>query len=295
MHYLRHYPDRVRSLILDAVVPPGRPLGPDIAPAAQAALDEIFERCAASDDCAKAFPDLPEVFASLMTDLDAAAEEVEFEDFNQGRMETLMLTREMLAVTLRLLSYSAETAALIPALVHEAGRDGNFSSLARQVLLQTRALDESIATGMHHAVVCTEDIPFLDDAESSRNPPHGSPQGYLGETLLSGMRAACDPWPEGFVDENLHAPLVSSVPTLILSGSADPITPPEFGEMLIDGFDNARHIVNDGQGHMQAMLGCLPSVMAQFVINASSEALDLDCLERITPPPFFVDANGPLP
>jgi len=46
---------------------------------------------------------------------------------------------------------------------------------------------------------------------------------------------------------------------------------------------------------MQAALGCVPLIMAEFVNTATTDALPLDCLERIRAPAFFIDANGPLP
>jgi len=46
LHYLRRYPSSVSSLILDAVVPPTKALGPEIPLHAQSALDALFSRCA---------------------------------------------------------------------------------------------------------------------------------------------------------------------------------------------------------------------------------------------------------
>jgi len=58
---------------------------------------------------------------------------------------------------------------------------------------------------------------------------------------------------------------------------------------------NAKHIVNEHQGHMQAASGCIPSIMAQFIQLGDVEQLNTACLERLTAPPFFIDANGPKP
>ena len=57
-HYARRYPATTRSVILDGVAPPQIALGPDIAIEAQKALQAIFDRCAESSDCNKAFPDV---------------------------------------------------------------------------------------------------------------------------------------------------------------------------------------------------------------------------------------------
>jgi pimeloyl-ACP methyl ester carboxylesterase len=64
-HYLRRYPEHTRSVILDGSVPPDTILGPEIADAAQAALDAIFARCAEDRGCAAHFPNLPAKFTEL--------------------------------------------------------------------------------------------------------------------------------------------------------------------------------------------------------------------------------------
>ncbi len=64
-HYMRRYPQRVRVAILDGVVPPQLPLGPDVALDAQAAIDSAFARCDSNVDCKRAFPNIAGTFATL--------------------------------------------------------------------------------------------------------------------------------------------------------------------------------------------------------------------------------------
>ena len=72
-HYLRRYPERVRALVLDGVVPPPLALGPDVAREAQRALEQIFARCAADALCGTRFAALPQLFAEVLARLDAGA------------------------------------------------------------------------------------------------------------------------------------------------------------------------------------------------------------------------------
>ena len=291
MHYARRHPERVRSLVLDAVVPPGTPLGADIAPHAQRALDAVFARCAGEPGCAAAFPAIADDAAALVDELADAPRTIVREDIATGRLQSEPFSREDLAATLRLLTYSAWGASILPSMLHDAIQDDHLAPLARQAAMQSRALDTTLATGMHHAVVCTEDLPFVDVDAAAR----AAEATYLGATAIRALAAACEPWPRGRMDADFHDPLALEVPTLILSGDADPVTPPTFGERLLAGLPNARHVVNAGQGHMQAPLGCTPRLMARFVEAADPDAPDVECLERLVPPPFFVDANGPLP
>lgn len=288
LHYLRRYPDKVRTLVLDAVVPPTVPLGPDIAPLAQRSLDIIFERCAETAGCFDAFGDLQTETRELLDSLKTEPRTITYEDVASGQIKTMEFTWQHLAVTLRLLSYSSQTASILPSMLHEAIANDNFAPLARQAMLQSRSLGDSLATGMHHSIICTEDAPYMQDAVASG-------YSYMGDNVVSSLLATCAVWPEGRMDEDFRQAVNSDVPTLILSGEADPITPPSYGDIVAEWLENSRHLVNPQQGHMQAPFGCMPVLLAQFVDNADPQTLDTACLERLRVLPFFVNANGPLP
>jgi pimeloyl-ACP methyl ester carboxylesterase len=83
---------------------------------------------------------------------------------------------------------------------------------------------------------------------------------------------------------------------LILSGEADPITPPAYGDQIqASGLSNSLHVVVPGQGHGMAPVGCAPRVMAEFVAAASTAQLAVGCLANEGPAPFFLNFNGPAP
>ncbi len=297
LHYLRRYPDKVRTLILDAVVPPSIALGPDIAPLAQRSLDLIFERCRLSDDCHSQFPNIQADAETLFAELEATPKLVTYEDIATGQLNQITFTRNHLAITIRLMSYNALTAALIPSMLNDAVINDNFAPLARQADLQTKVLGNSLATGLHHAVTCTEDAPFMDAAfmSAATIESTSSETSYLGDGVVDTLLAGCEFWPPGVIDDDFKEPVSSDVPTLILSGSADPVTPPAYGDLVAENLSRQVHVTNEDQGHMQSPLGCVPQIMAQLVATASVDNLSLDCLERIHSPAFFVDANGPRP
>lgn len=302
-HYTRRYPEQVASLILDAVVPPDVPLGPEVAPLADRALNLLFERCESDVDCAEHFPTIGVRVRQWFEQLQEEPLEVTIEDLITGGTRQTRFGASELASVVRLMSYNAMTAALLPSMLDAAIEEGHVAPLARQAELQARTVSDTIASGMHLAIVCTEDVPRIpaDAAEASANT-------FLGPRLLTSLMASCQDWPMGVIDDDFHEPLSASVPTLILSGEADPITPPAYGERVAASLTHVQHIVNRAQGHMQAPLGCLPANMAQFISEAAnalqdpqtsaspeSMSLDTECLERILPPPFFVDPNGPMP
>jgi pimeloyl-ACP methyl ester carboxylesterase len=240
--------------------------------------------------CFNAFGDLTEPTLSLLDSLEENPKSITFEDIATGSLSTMELTREHLAITIRLMSYSAQTAAILPSMLHDAIVNENFAPLARQAKLQTQSLGDSLASGMHQAIMCTEDAPFVNPEENADEPAT-----YLGEGAIDALLASCKHWPPGIIDADFKEAVTSDAPILILSGEADPITPPSYGESITSTLPNARHIVNPDQGHMQAPFGCMPVLLAKFISTADAKNLNLQCLERLRVTPFFVDANGPLP
>ena len=292
LHYLKRFPARVSSLILDAVVPPDLSLGASIPIDTQRAFELISERCQQTEACADTFPNLAERTSALITSLRESPKTVTFENFTTGQLDSMDYTDVHLSLTIRTLAYSTYGASMLPMLLHGAYENDHFAPLARQATLQLNGLQAGIASGLHSAVICTEDIPFMEIDETLKQAIDNT---WLGYTPLEAALASCEPWPAGLLDDDFKEPVISDVPTLILSGETDPVTPPSFGDQVARHLSQSRHLVMPGQGHMQAWLGCMPAIMAEFLDAASAAAIDVTCLERQQPAPFFIDANGPMP
>jgi pimeloyl-ACP methyl ester carboxylesterase len=290
-HYMRQYPQRVRVAILDGVVPPELPLGPDVALDAQAAIDSAFARCDSNADCKRVFPNIAGSFATLRARVLEKPLPLSIPDPLSAEPTQTQLGASELSAAVRLLSYSDETVSTLPLLIHEA-EIGQPQGLAAQYLMIKRSLDTQIANGMHFAVVCSEDAPRwherpVMDSELAKT--------YLGETFMQAMRTICEQWPRGPVDEGFGKPLQSEIPTLVLSGGNDPVTPARYGEQVVKGLKNARHLVLDGQGHGQIAVGCMPRIVAEFIANGNVKSLDDACLKTVAPAPFLLSRSAPAP
>ncbi len=292
LHYLREHPDSVRTLILDGVVPADINLGPDIALMAQRALDNVFARCAGSPACSEAFGDVQGDFEALGSALQEEARSVRMPDPVTGAMSDVTLDYMRFAIATRLLSYSPDSVALLPLLLHEAQRNTHLAPLAAQAVMIENSLSEALSFGMHNSVVCTEDVPFYQreniDLDALRST-------YLGVSQVELLQSICEIWPTGVIDENFKEPVGSELPVLLMSGSADPITPPAYAERAAASLPNHLHLVGKDMGHIMAPLGCVPNLLARYVDEASLENLDSTCVEKLTPLPFFTSFNGPTP
>lgn len=290
-HFARRYPESTRSVILDGVVPPQRVLGPDIAIEAQRALDAIFARCEENEACRVRFPDLAAKFADFYRALGDSPVAVELPHPRTGHATTLTMGRLEVAGAVRLMSYHPNTIALLPLLLRKAV-DGNLVPLAAQFLQTSDSLNEQLSIGMHNAVVCTEDVPRYDTLAIDGAALEDT---YIGPMMVETLQAICSVWPAGVLDEDLGEPLVTGTPVLLLSGDADPITPPAYAEQVAAGLSNAAHIIGHGQGHGMAARGCVPDIMARFVKNASIVGVDDMCHDWHYAMPFFLDFSGPAP
>jgi len=291
-HYLRRFPEHTRTLILDGVVAPELALGPAIALDAEAALSSVFARCVSDPGCKERFGDPQVSYQQLRTALQTRAVPVSFTDPTTGEPAHLDFGPLHLATVLRLSTYNSEQAAVLPLMLHLAQSSGNYGPLAGQFMVMLRTVGDVLAYGMHNSVVCTEDVPFykpelIDRARLSRT--------FLGTTQVDALVSLCDGWPRGPIDADLHAPLKSDTPVLLLSGGNDPVTPPAYAEQTKVGLANSLHLELAGLGHGQIGAPCMDRVMAQFIERGSEKNLEVSCTKAARPMPFFLSPAGPAP
>ncbi|HAW94079.1 MULTISPECIES: alpha/beta fold hydrolase [unclassified Arsukibacterium] len=85
----------------------------------------------------------------------------------------------------------------------------------------------------------------------------------------------------------------SDIPTLVVNGDWDPITPPALAERIAPGFSNGRLIIVPYAGHgpTRSMSECASQVLTDFFDDPSQNLAELDasCLEEGAAPPEFLD------
>lgn len=289
--FMRRFPTRTHAAILDGVTFPEQIIGIDTPKDGERALQLIVARCKSAQDCAAAYPDLQQELDALLKQFGTQRVGITLQDPNDGSPQRIDFTRNILAAALRFLSYSATQASLLPALIHQGAR-GALAPLAAQTVMSTRQVGDQLAAGMQYSVLCTEDAPFIATAVLDRA---ALGKTYQGTDQIDAMLEICKLWPRGAMDADLHTPLHSDVPTLLLSGEADPVTPPADAERAAQGLTSKRLLVLSGEGHGQLNVSCVPRLMAAFLNSADPEGLDAACLRGHNVEPFFVSMAGPSP
>lgn len=290
-HFARRYPGSTRTLIIDGVVPPQLSLGPEIATESQRAIDNILARCTDDEACNERFPDLAADFARIVAELREQPVNIRIPHPSTGRPEEIEFGDGELAAAIRLLAYHPNSVALLPLLIHEAGK-GNYVPLGSQFKMTMIIMMDAMAMGMHNSVVCAEDVPFYDKSSIDYD---GLAASYMGSYQLDALEAICSVWPAGPVDDEFKVPLATNLPVLLLSGDSDPITPPRYAELAAIDLENAAHLIGKNQGHGQIGVGCTPQIVAEFIDSKDPTGLDATCLQRSFVMPFFLDFSGPNP
>jgi pimeloyl-ACP methyl ester carboxylesterase len=290
--YLRQYPQRVRTVTVAGVAPPDMKLPLPFGKGVQNALERVFADCAAEEKCRAAFP-------TPMADLEAAGKRLEktpasFETVNPStrQPQKVTLTREGFGEAIRVLLYVPEFSRWLPLLAHQAAQ-GEFALFAPVTFQIIRALDDQIARGMHFSVVCGEDMQFITAADAERELA-GT---FYGDYRLKAYRRACDIWPLSDTPPSFAAPVKSEAPVLLISGEADPVTPPWLAEAAARNLPNGRLIVIPHTGH-HFSFPCIDELIARFVAKGTAKDLDAACLAQIRRPTFITEetlkalANG---
>ena len=309
----------VRRAVLDGVVPPDMGLPAAASIDNQAALDAMFDACAREPACARRHPQLRAQWQSLLRslgdgdgdgdgngDADRAGRELRLADPLSGRATQLRLTRAGLLGLVRAPLYLPSLAAALP-LAIAAASEGDFAPLAAlaQALEGRRA--QRIASGLHFALSCSEDVregvPASQPSTTDRGR-HSGPRDEVaadfGDDALALYRDACSGWPRATLPAGFDRIAPATMPVLLLAGGADPATPPRHARRVATALGaNARLVVVETAGHgLLGAYGCVRELATRFIAaDGDAEALRLrgDCAAAVPRPTAFALPAFALP
>ena len=284
LEYLRQHPQRVRRTLLDGVAPPDMVLPASFSADAQAALDAVLAACEKEATCAARHPQLRSRWAAMLARLPQPAE---VPHPVTGRPERITLTRETLTGLVRPVLYAPALAAALPLALDEATQ-GRYAALVglASTFAGGRNSPMRMAEGMHFSVICSEDMPRLRSGGAVDAPGADFKDDFAGT-----YRRVCEGWPQGSVPEAFYKVPTAPSPVLVMSGGADPVTPPRHGQRVTQALgDKARHVVVPQAGHGLMMHGCMSDAVFRF-IDAEDEAqalkVDTACAEKVPRPPAY--------
>ena len=278
-YYLRQHGDRVRVAVLDGSTPLDVPVMERMAANSQAALDRLLGRCTADPTCHQAFPRIQQEWAALV---DRLRTPVTVVDPASGAKASIDLA--LLADAIHPALLVEATAAQVPLTVHLA-QVGRWIEAAQ--------VTSAPPTGGPTLVMADE---ILCSEAWARDDPAGVARDGVGSYALQRELARareratmCRYLPRGVVPPGDGVAVSTTTPVLWLTADGDPQDPPANLADVPSQQPQSRILVMPAQQHVVGHLGCLPSLIATFLVAGRTAGLDASCVADGAPaPPFRV-------
>jgi pimeloyl-ACP methyl ester carboxylesterase len=279
LEYMRQFPEVVRRVVIDGVAPADMVLPASFSVDNQAALDGLLDWCDSDGDCNARYPRLRSQWLSL---LEGLPRQVQLANPMTGQRESVLLTRDELLGMVRSPLYVPALAAVLPAAIAEASL-GRFEALAG-LASALSGPGATLYTGMHFSVVCSEDVPRMGTVDAVGE--------YFGRAFARLYEQVCASWPAAKVDPDFYTTRPAPAATWVLSGAADPATPPRHGARIARLLGSkARHTVVPNAGHGVMALPCVRDAVLRFIEAVDDDAalkVDVSCVARLPRPRVFV-------
>ena len=97
--------------------------------------------------------------------------------------------------------------------------------------------------------------------------------------------AACKEWPKTELPPDYFDPFRLETPAVLVSGTADPVSPPVWGEEVKEFMPNSIHLIVPGAAHTPEN-GCTRNARHQLFRTGTIKGIDAACVARVKPVPF---------
>jgi pimeloyl-ACP methyl ester carboxylesterase len=287
---MRDHPERIRSVIIDSSSMPEIDTNVTLGASFERSLDLLFDACSASSTCANSNPGVKDKLVGLVKSLD---EVPHYSPIYQadGKVLDVYITGGRLLGGLHSALYQANLLPLLPSVI-TATAAGNMSLL--DAFVPQIALPDSLDQGLFYSVHCNETIPFVvegsvEDSLQQLDPNLGAVRLEFNTALMFG---ACDLWHVTPRPPIAVESVKSDIPTLILSGEFDPISPPTQWGKAQENLTKGQFFVFSGISHGVLRsntangdeLSCAGQIVMDF-LGDPLVSVDGSCAEEL-PGPF---------
>jgi pimeloyl-ACP methyl ester carboxylesterase len=287
---MRDQPDGIRSVVLDSVLPPQVSYYSDQPANLERALTAFFLACTRSAACNARYPRLGTVFYDTVAQLNASRGQARIIHPTTYAEYTVLVDGNLLIGLAFSSLYQPELTRLLPKLIDDV-RAGNYRLLAA-TLEMVLAQQEGFSMGMHMAVMCNEEMPFIAPDGLRRSLASiPSLESFFHATPNLGTMAlqVCGSWSSYMPPPLENAPVVSDIPALVVAGEFDPITPPHWARLAAATLPNSYTYTFQGMGHGASVGADCPMRITAAFINDPATGPDTSCMAQMAAPDFLID------
>jgi len=141
--------------------------------------------------------------------------------------------------------------------------------------------------GLYNSIECRETWPFVDRAARKKSIEQSGVYGFNARTSKSPL--FCPVWRVPAAPVSERQPVQSAIPTLLLSGSFDWLTPPAWGREAARTLVNSRHVLFRASGHGVVVQDPCAARLRDDFIEDPAPKRALPC--RADAPPNFAAAS----
>ena len=281
LEVMRDYPEGLRSVVLDSVYPPDVNLYLESPANLDRAMDALFESCAADEVCNAAYPNLRTVFFETVDRLNESPVSGEITDPFAGKSYEALLDGDTLLALLFQLLYDTDALSLLPQMIYDASQ-GDFDLIHT---IRGTLIGQAFASsrGMMFSVQCHEELVFGSrkefEAISASYPELAAVFEY---SVVGGLAfEVCTSWGAGRADDLENRPISSDVPTLVLAGEFDPITPPAWARRAAETLSKGYAFEYPGVGHGASLARTCPRSMMLAFLDDPTRKPDDTCMAEM--------------
>ena len=279
---MRDFPQGLRSVILDSTYPL-QASEADVPASARRAFDKLFDSCAVDTACNAAYPDLRNTFFQTVDRLNG--EPVSMTIAVPGGSYDVVLTGDLLNALLFQALYSTELIPLLPSIIYGAYEGTNYELWGRLAVIVT-TYGERLSMGMYYSVQCGEEVRF-----STREELVAADAAFPEQHDVFDQEASwtiCSQWQARPADPIENQPVASDIPTLVLAGDFDPITPPSFGQAAAATLSTSSFFTFPGMGHGVSISHPCPLNISLAFLDAPQAKPDAECIAEMQGPTYLI-------
>lgn len=268
---MRDYPEGIASAILDSVYPPEMLGFEGATTAMKQALDDLLRRCDREPGCRRSQPDLAGRFYALLDELDRDPIVRRRAHPDSGRTVEVAIDGGMfLGFLLEISTYAEEWRAIPRYIDRLAARDSDTADYIADWMLWTTSKDFGWDLGAYYSVECADEYP-LNDIERIRAEEREL-RLFAEAAQWSTVYEVCAAWGAAPAGAPSKAPVRSAIPTLILNGVEDPLTPPSWAARTAESLADSRLYRFAGVAHsVFRNAPCGDGIVSEFLIAGSVE------------------------